>query len=133
MAFKMKGPSLLKMVKEMRENSPMKKETPKKKPFWTKEGWRGRQDARAERRGQKIIGRAERKIEKLDADKTDLDRGMKIKKVEDKRERKLMKLHHKTEDRELRRLKKDQRKAGNYEGSRRQKRDIAKYNKEKTI
>ena len=109
------------------------KETPKKKPWWTKEGWRGRQDARSENRGQRIEGRADRKIEKLDADKTDLDRGMKKKKVIDKANRKITRLQHRVEDRELRRLKRDQRKAGKYEGSRRQKRDIAKYNKEKGL
>ena len=133
MAFKMKGPSLLKMVKQMREGSPMKKDgegsifdkySDRRQKM--REKRRARQDARAEHKGQKIIGRADRKIKKLDADQTDLNRGMKAEKIVDRTNRRLQKLQDKVKHRQRKRDAADQKRAGDYEGSKRQKKDIAK-------
>ena len=95
------------------------KETPKKKPWWTKEGWRGRQDARAEHKAQTLVGK--------------IESGTLMDKEYDKATKKLSKLQDKVRRRETKRTEKDQAKAARYEGSRRQKRDIAKYNKEKGV
>ena len=58
---------------------------------------------------------------------------MKKEKVIDRTNRKLQKLQDKVKHRQRKRYAADQKRAGDYEGSRRQKRDIAKYNKEKGL
>ena len=57
---------------------------------------------------------------------------MKKEKIVDRTNRRLQKLQDKVKHRQRKRDAADQKRAGDYEGSKRQKKDIARYNKEKT-